>query len=344
MLGKLRKTAAGQFDLLVVADNCNDRTADVARSIGVNVVERNDPSQRGKGFALSFARDYLRNDPPRTVVIMDADCHTDLASLSVLVATCESSQRPAQAVYLMEPSHLDGAVVQLSGFAFLLKNLVRQRGLQRLAGSVHLTGTGMAFPWPLFDRADLATAHIVEDIRLGLELAQAGHHPILVEESRVWSRHADQDATLDQRSRWEGGFLSFARATAPVVFRHAIRTRSLATLMAGMDLLVPPLALLAILNIVALAFATLLAVTGLSSWLLAGVVGTLGLCAGAVLLAAWWREGRPFLSAAALLQLPLYALWKVPMYLKLARSGAPKEWQRTQRSLPRDEASTPPSA
>ena len=49
-------------------------------------------------------------------------------------------------------------MVQLSSFAFLVKNLVRQRGLQRIAGKVHLTGTGMALPWRLFDQADLARA------------------------------------------------------------------------------------------------------------------------------------------------------------------------------------------
>src|SRR5437764_12013144 len=38
--------------ILVVADNCTDRTAEAARKAGAEVAERADPDRRGKGFAL----------------------------------------------------------------------------------------------------------------------------------------------------------------------------------------------------------------------------------------------------------------------------------------------------
>lgn len=343
VLTEMLDAAGDQIDIVVVADNCSDETARIARDLSVTVIERFDASLRGKGYALAFARDHLRAAPPTTVVIMDADCRTDHHSLNALVGASQQLQRPVQAVYLMEPFRTAGAIVQLSSFAFLLKNLVRQRGLQRLAGSVHLTGTGMALPWRLFNGADLATAHIVEDIRLGMELARQGFHPQLVEESRVWSFHADQSSTIAQRSRWEGGFLSFARATAPAVLGDALRLRSVRALCAGLDLLIPPLALVAMLNGAALLAALLLAAFGLTSWLPAFAIAIVGLLAGIVVLAAWWREGREFLSSASLLSLPLYALWKVPMYLKLVRSGAPKQWQRTDRHDQTTDEVSPPT-
>jgi cellulose synthase/poly-beta-1,6-N-acetylglucosamine synthase-like glycosyltransferase len=221
--------------------------------------------------------------------------------------------------------------VQVSSFAFLIKNLVRQRALQRLAGSVHLTGTGMCLPWEQFDAADLATSSIVEDMRLGIELARGGRHPRLIEEAVVWSPHADQAHTLGQRSRWEGGYLALARATAPGLIGRGLAGLSARTLFAGLDLMVPPLALLAMLNIVVLVGAVLLAVLGAISWLPALLLGGICILAAIALLLAWWLEGRAFLSPAALIRLPLYPLWKLPMYLKLARSGAPKQWQRTER-------------
>ena len=46
---------------------------------------------------------------------------------------------------------------------------------------------------------------------------------------------------------------------------------------------------------------------------------------------AWFREGRRFASAATLLRLPFYVLWKLPMYLGLARRGAPRDWLRSGR-------------
>ncbi len=40
--------------LLVVADNCSDDTADVARKAGAEVIERRDDANRGKGHALDY--------------------------------------------------------------------------------------------------------------------------------------------------------------------------------------------------------------------------------------------------------------------------------------------------
>jgi hypothetical protein len=48
-------------------------------------------------------------------------------------------------------------------------------------------------------------------------------------------------------------------------------------------------------------------------------------------LLAWLREGREFISLVVLIRLPLYVIWKIPMYLGLARRGAPSEWLRTGR-------------
>jgi hypothetical protein len=60
-------------------------------------------------------------------------------------------------------------------------------------------------------------------------------------------------------------------------------------------------------------------VTVLAAWALALAVGL-----------SWWRYGRHLLSARELLVTPLYALWKLPVYLAYAlrrRSG----WVRTRR-------------
>src|SRR5512141_2878442 len=48
-----------ELQVLVVADNCGDRTADVAREAGARVLVRQDPERRGKGYALRFAFDHI---------------------------------------------------------------------------------------------------------------------------------------------------------------------------------------------------------------------------------------------------------------------------------------------
>jgi cellulose synthase/poly-beta-1,6-N-acetylglucosamine synthase-like glycosyltransferase len=317
------------FRVLVVADNCTDDTADLAEQAGAEVLRRNDPTQRGKGFALAHARDHLatQDQPCAVVVVLDADCTIDRASLAMLAATARHS--PAQASYLMQPERDAAPMVQVSNFAFAIKNLVRQRGLQRLAGRVNLTGTGMAFPWPVFRDAPLATDDIVEDLALGLDLARRGTPPRFAAGATVWSAASSAEGTLKQRTRWEGGFIATSRRHALPAIAAGLRTANLRAIWAGLSLAVPPLTLLLLLDVVGLVALGLLTLVGATAWP-ALLLGALLLLALAALVAAWARVGRPFLSGAAAVRLPLYILWKIPLYLGLVRKR-PTDWLRAGR-------------
>ncbi len=268
--------------LVVVADNCADDTAAVALAAGATVIERHDASLRGKGHALAFGRDWLAQDPPDCVVVLDADCELEGESLSALIDCCVTSGRPVQSCYLLRSRPADAAMVQISNFAFLIKNLVRQRGAARIGAPAVLGGTGMAFPWALFRDAPLATSHLVEDLVLGIDFARAGHAPLFLESARTWSDPAQTDATRTQRTRWEHGFVHTAiRHALPLIGEGARRGRwSLVWL--GLHLAVPPLALLMMLGVVALAASLLLALLGGSLGPRGGIVRAAGArCAGA---------------------------------------------------------------
>lgn len=49
-------------DIFVVADNCTDNTAEIARSCGANVYERFDKVNVGKGYALNFVLRKIKKD------------------------------------------------------------------------------------------------------------------------------------------------------------------------------------------------------------------------------------------------------------------------------------------
>src|SRR5688572_28655662 len=65
---------AGKLWMLVVADNCTNRTAEVARRLGVECIERHDPANRGKGYALALAIPQALAAWADAVMILDADC------------------------------------------------------------------------------------------------------------------------------------------------------------------------------------------------------------------------------------------------------------------------------
>lgn len=323
---------AARVRILVVADNCSDSTTDIARRAGVAVVERQDQSRRGKGFALDFARQHLAGDPPDVILIVDADCRIDGPSLAALADACAATGRPCQATNLQEPSRDASPAVQLSTFAFFIKNVVRQRALQRLAGRTHLLGTGMALPWAVFLEASLATDNIVEDLALGQELSEKGHAPLFIEDATVWSSAETEANTLSQRRRWEGGFLQNAFQFGPAMLGRALAKGDVGGVWASINTLIPPLALLFLLDLAALLLAAALTAAAHSSaWPLLVLLAALTLAMVGLGL-AWRTGGSRFVSLSGLARIPFYVAWKIPMYLGFARRGAPKEWQRTGRS------------
>lgn len=316
--------------VVVVADNCSDDTAAVAKFAGAQVIVRHDLEHRGKGFALASARDLLRADPPEVVVVLDADCRIDSASLATLSSNAFSSRRACQAVNLLAPDLTAPPMVQISSFAFMIKNLIRQRGLQRFAGRAHLTGTGMALPWRIFEAAELGGSNIVEDLALGLDLSHQGAPPHFIEAANVWSPPATSGGTLVQRRRWEGGYIATALTQAPPAFVRSLVRLDLRGIFGALDLAVPPLSLLVVLNALAFVLGTALALLANLRWPIVVQVAVAALTFVALAL-AWIREGRRFASGATLLRLPVYVLWKLPIYLGLVRRGAPKEWLRSGR-------------
>ena len=336
-LGALKTSAGNQAKILVVADNCSDCTANIGRTVGVEVIERDDPDKRGKGFALEFARKHLQLNPPDIVLVVDADCRMDGTSIGHLIARCAESKRPCQAMNVQLAAPDSSPVVQLSTFAFYVKNVIRQRALQRLSGRGQLLGTGMAFPWRVFVGADLATDDIVEDLKLGQELAQQGNGALFVEQARVSSDAETDRNTISQRRRWEGGFLRSALRLAPSLLARSLSRADWRGVWAAIDLMIPPIALLVLLDLVALIGA------GLLTWLGGAHIWPLLILAAVLLLAAlglalvWRAGGLRFITLAALARAPLYVLWKIPMYLRFARGGAPEEWVRTSREGPTGE-------
>lgn len=325
-----------QDRIVVVADNCTDATPDIARRHGAEVVVRNDSDNRGKGFALAAGVEHIQstvsdsNRPPAVLVVLDADCQFADGALDRLVRIASDSKVPIQSLYLMHVSTGSSPAQNLSAFAFLTKNHIRPRGLARAGLPVSLTGSGMAFPWELVSEIQWGTAEIVEDLELGLQLVQAGKGALFCEDAQVDSRFPDSvEASKQQRARWELGYLAQMRKQLPALLRAGL-ARNWEALIAGLDLLVPPLSLLVLVAAVVGPLLTLWAILGESTvplWIFIVSASAASLA----LFATWWRFGRHTISLYEFAGVPAYAGKKIAMYAT-APFVARRTWKRTERS------------
>jgi cellulose synthase/poly-beta-1,6-N-acetylglucosamine synthase-like glycosyltransferase len=332
-LESLKRALPESGRIVVVADNCTDNTASVARDHGATVIERHDTANRGKGFALAAGLASLESDPPVTpavVIIVDADCTITPTTLTDLAHTAQASNRPVQGIYLLTPPDKRDPKAVVSAFAFLIKNQARPRGMDLLGLPIPLTGSGMAFPYALLKDANLATGNIVEDLALGLELAEQGHGPVLCDAARITGALPGGDgAAVTQRTRWEHGYLSTLLTRSPGLFLKGLFAFRPTLIAAAVDLAVPPLSLLVMGSAAALG-----PIVVIGWWV--GSLGPACLLAASLAIAAlslvlaWARFGRLIIPISAALAIPGYILWKLPIYAKFL-AGREKTWVRTER-------------
>jgi cellulose synthase/poly-beta-1,6-N-acetylglucosamine synthase-like glycosyltransferase len=329
-LNHLTNHLDGLTQVLVIADNCTDQTAAIARAAGALVLERHNPIEKGKGFALDFGVESLRTRPPEVIIVLDADCQIANGSLASLAAVAMKSGKPCQSYYRMRTS-LSGSVGQkISAFAWLFKNYVRPTGLNAMGLPCQLMGSGMALPWSVISQLEVATGEIVEDLKLGIDCALLGHSPLFIASVCVESFFPESaDGNLTQRKRWESGHLRFLVEQSMPLILTSIKRRNLSLLVLGLDLLVPPLAFyFAILLIL---FTFNIVYFFLSASALPLTVLSLGLTVlTTMVVAALVRFGKDTINLLDLLHLPKYILDKIPLYASLWTSSK-VDWVRTKR-------------
>jgi 1,2-diacylglycerol 3-beta-glucosyltransferase len=317
--------------VVVVADNCTDRTAEVAERAGARVLVRNEPERRGKGYALEHAfRFSLEDGFADAVVVVDADTEVSPNLLTAFAAHFERGEVALQAsneVLNRKSSWRAG----LMTIALTLFNGVRSLARDRLGLSVGLRGNGMGLSTRVLRAVPHQAHSVVEDLEYGIHLGRAGYRVGYVAEASVRSAIPNTErVSRSQRLRWEGGRRALSRKLGLPLVKEGLLRRNALLLDLGIDLLVPPLS-----TLVLAAGAGLVLALGMG-WVREGLALALlpwGLSVAALgvyVLRGWALSGlgawglRLLVTAA-----PAYVAWKVR--LKLGTSGAPAQWVRTER-------------
>lgn len=318
--------ADGNTEVVVVADNCSDATAAIARSAGVRVLERHDPARRGKGYALDHAFTALAQEDHVGYIVIDAD---SIAATTLLAGIRRHFGAGALALQVRY-TVLNGAAAprtRLAEIALAAFNVLRPRGRDRLGLSAGILGNGFALRREVLQRIPYTASSVVEDLEYHLRLVAAGIRVAFADDCEVRGEMpTGEQGNRVQRARWEGGRLRMLVEHGPALAGAVLRGRwrffePLA------DLLLPPLAYHVMLLLAALAL-----LAPLASPLAIVAAASLGIVVLHTLVAM--RVARlPWSRLWSLARVPLYLLWKLRMLATtLAGAARGSAWIRTDRS------------
>ena len=308
--------------MVVVADNCTDRTAEYAAETGARVLVRCEPEKRGKGYALAFAFEVLCLEGFSAVVVVDADTVVEPNMTAEFCRVFAAGADAVQCRYGVRNPE-SSLRTRLMHVALLAFNVLRPRGRDWLGLSAGLLGNGFGLTEETLRVVPYDARSVVEDLEYHLRLVQAGRRVRFADATTVWADMPTAGHGVEtQRARWEGGRLRMLRDVAPALARAVLagQPRLLEPLL---DLLLLPLAFHVILLCAML----------LSPFPLVRIYALAGLGVVAFHLGvALYVGGGDMKDVLALAAAPFYMAWKLRMVGALLR-GARKdtEWVRTTR-------------
>ena len=319
--------------ITVVADNCSDRTAEVAAAHGADVLVRTDDERRGKGQALRFGIERLLTRAGHewdAMVIVDADTVVEPNLFHALARRFEAGECAVQAAYLPRAGGRQ-AVSTITYVAFVAFHLVRSMARERLGLSCGLRGNGMAFTRRLLASVPHDAFSRTEDLEFGVQLGMRGIRVAFAGDTRVYGEMPETHrAVQHQRERWIGGRAAIARRFAGGLLRRSFSHRDAAAADLAVDTLVPPVSVLAAVSFAGLVVAgTLSVVSGV--WTASATVWAAAFTALSLHVAhAAAISGRGAEFARAALSIPAYAVDKMLTTARVA-GRTDETWVRTPR-------------
>jgi len=325
---------ASLFDVLVVADNCDDDTAEQARAAGAQVLERHDKERRGKGYALLLAFTQLPAEVD-AVVVVDADTLISSNILQAFAARREQGAVAVQADYAVRNPNASWRT-RLIAIAFGAFHIVRSRARERLTLSCGLRGNGMCFSAEILKQVPHHAFSIVEDVEYGLRLGEAGHRVFYSDEAHVYGEMVTSAAAAtSQRRRWEEGRKELVQRNATRLLHKGFVTGNGVLFDLALDLIIPPLSRIAVASVLGAIAAVVLSVLS-HEWRFS--VASFGFCVVALVLyvlRGWSVSGTGARGLLDLCLAPVYVVWKATLRFRPA-SRPTSTWVRTEREKKSD--------
>ncbi|MCR1933094.1 glycosyltransferase family 2 protein [Clostridium tepidum] len=221
------------YDIFIIADNCTDNTAKIAKAYdGIYVCERNVPNKRGKGYALEwmFSKLFKMDKSYDAIAIFDAD---NLVSKNFLKEMNYKMLKGYKVVqgYIDSKNPNDSWITGSYSIAFWTANRLFQLARANLGLSNQIGGTGFCMDSKILKELGWGATCLTEDLEFTCKLVLNGHKVGWAHNARVYD---EKPLTLkqswNQRKRWMQGFADVASRFFTKLMKKAFKEKSFVAL------------------------------------------------------------------------------------------------------------------
>ncbi len=239
------------YDIFVIADNCSDDTAQIARAAGAIVCERTNETEKGKGFALEwmFARLFEMERRYDAVAVFDADNLVHPRFLLEMNNRLCKGDKLIQG-YLDAKNPYDTWVSGTFAIAFWVIDHVWHLAKTNIGLSSVLGGTGMCITTDVLRRHGWGATCLTEDMEFTMKSLVEGikttwaHDAVVYDEKPLTFMQSWR-----QRKRWAQGQFDVAHRFIPKMLKAGIARRDIRILDGCLHLVQPHFLLISTLFI-----------------------------------------------------------------------------------------------
>lgn len=214
------------YDFYIIADNCEDGTAQIAQGLGANVIINTKPDKdapTGKPIALRNALESLPDYAQKYDLLMlfDADNLMDLDILREVNSQYISENKPEIIQCYLGTKNRGGLVALFYHVTYSITNRFSNLSKYRLGLNVAVGGTGFAIQTAYLEqRGGWTTMSLTEDFEMQVDVALSGGRILWNHNVRIYDeKPTNLFASFRQRTRWSQGHWFVALRNTPRLFR-----------------------------------------------------------------------------------------------------------------------------